>query len=293
MCRRQDQPRAIGRLASASRSQRQSIGFALALAVAALLAQPGSAADRDQPRAKAETHQHRPPVVRHYRNPEAIVERERSEGDRGPCLAPVSGLGTQWIGLAGALAAARKDWMERVRYDHGESFVDMSHAAGAVSRCGRVSIGSLLGRVMYRCEIIARPCKAQFVQGPPGRLASLAPPAIAPAPPTAPAAAPPQTTEALPKTATAPPQKKKRLAVLSLFKHALRRHHYRAPARATDKTPPSAQVAARFMAPIVLGALATMERAPTSAIAFAHKLLNAAFEFPIIYRALALGVPPD
>ena len=47
--------------------------------------------------------------------------RDRERADAGwLCLDKVRGLGTQWIGTEGALDAARKDWMERVRYDHGE-----------------------------------------------------------------------------------------------------------------------------------------------------------------------------
>ena len=89
------------------------------------------------------------------------VERsERHDEDGGKCVDKVRGLGTQWIGTAGALDAAKKDWMERVRYDHGESYVDMTNAKDFTSRCGRVSIGEVAGQVTYRCEIIARPCKA-------------------------------------------------------------------------------------------------------------------------------------
>jgi hypothetical protein len=75
------------------------------------------------------------------------------------CAEKVRGLGTQWIGTEGAMDAAKKDWMERVRYDYGESFLDLSHAKDFVSRCGRTSIGETMGQVMYRCEIVARPCK--------------------------------------------------------------------------------------------------------------------------------------
>ena len=75
------------------------------------------------------------------------------------CADKVRGLGTQWIGTEGAMDAAKKDWMERVRYDYGESFLDMNNSKDFVSRCGRVSIGETMGQVMYRCEIVARPCK--------------------------------------------------------------------------------------------------------------------------------------
>jgi len=78
------------------------------------------------------------------------------------CQPQVRGLGTQWVGEQGALDAAKKDWMERVRYDLGESYLDMANAADETHRCGRTSIGETLGQVMYRCEIIARPCKGVF-----------------------------------------------------------------------------------------------------------------------------------
>jgi hypothetical protein len=91
----------------------------------------------------------------------AYVRREeaRKEDDGYQCVGPVRGLGTQWIGTEGAMDAAKKDWMERVRYDHGESYVDMSNAREFETRCGRVSIGEIAGQVTYRCEVIARPCK--------------------------------------------------------------------------------------------------------------------------------------
>ena len=76
----------------------------------------------------------------------------------------MQGLGTQWIGTEGAMDAARKDWMEKVRYTFGESFIDMKNAESFVARCGRVSIGEVAGQVTYRCEIWAKPCKAQFTK---------------------------------------------------------------------------------------------------------------------------------
>ncbi len=81
------------------------------------------------------------------------------------CGGKTRGLGTQWIGTEGAMDAAKKDWMERVRYDLGEAFLDLTHARDFVSRCGRTSIGETMGQVMYRCEIVARPCKGDFTEG--------------------------------------------------------------------------------------------------------------------------------
>jgi hypothetical protein len=93
---------------------------------------------------------------RYYAAPYEVQERI--------CKDKVRGLGTQWVGEAGALEAAKKDWMERVRYDLGESYLDLSNAIDFVRRCGRVSIGEAAGQYMHRCEVIARPCKGDFAK---------------------------------------------------------------------------------------------------------------------------------
>lgn len=98
--------------------------------------------------------------VRYYR---------RMDEDYDICRGPVRGVGTQWLNEAGALDAAVKDWRERTRYDHGEIFVDMSHALDFRKRCGRTSIGEVAGQVFYRCEVWARPCKAEFSEGEAGK----------------------------------------------------------------------------------------------------------------------------
>ena len=116
--------------------------------------------------------------VRLYR--EAVIDAEHRHDDGGSgfedrhddgrgfhCLEPIRGLGTQWIGQEGALQAARKDWMERVRYDHGEQYLDMTNDRDEITRCSRVSIGEVVGQVMYRCEIVARPCQAHMEEIPP------------------------------------------------------------------------------------------------------------------------------
>lgn len=263
-----------------ARTGRQPTRFALVLAVTAALIAPASGRDLDHSAAKAHDSPHRSDV-KLYRSPDAVAERDHGTDAQGRCLAPVSGLGKQWVGLKGALDAAKKDWMERVRYDHGESFVDMSHAAEVGSRCGRVSIGSFLGRVMYRCEIVARPCQAKFVAGEGQKFASAAP-FVASAPAIAP-----------PPSAATPPAPKTPL-VVRLFKEAprlssiLRRRHRSEPAP-PDPRQPSLHLAALFMGHIVVDALSTMEMAPASAASLVHRLLNAVFEFPILYRALSIG----
>lgn len=96
--------------------------------------------------------------LRYYAAPK--IERDRH--DRDQCLSRVRGVGQQWIGTEGAMDAAKKDWMERVRYDFGETYLDLSHAEDFEARCGRTSVGQIAGQVMYRCEVFARPCKAEL-----------------------------------------------------------------------------------------------------------------------------------
>jgi hypothetical protein len=125
---------------------RWSVLYVGTLVGLAFLAAPEVNADGSR---RGRTRYYAPPV---YEEPEKI------------CAGKVRGLGTQWIGEAGALEAAKKDWMERVRYDLGESYLDLSNAEDFVRRCGRVSIGEVAGQVMHRCEITARPCKGDFAK---------------------------------------------------------------------------------------------------------------------------------
>jgi hypothetical protein len=122
---------------------------------------PASATDLDWSLSGDGYHQvrkvkHRKPKVRYYAAPKV---------DEDGCRGPVRGVGTQWVTEEGALDAAIKDWRERTRYDHGEIFVDMTNALDVRKRCGRTSIGEVAGQAFHRCEIIARPCKAEFTDG--------------------------------------------------------------------------------------------------------------------------------
>jgi len=137
------------------------------------VAYEASSISKAQPKWRATAHRHRQRRPAPGKGSDQIVTPEHREvrlyraedkpGHQGvKCQPQVRGLGTQWIGTQGALDAAKKDWMEHVRYDLGESYLDLSHAEEFVSRCGRVSIGEAMGQVMYRCEILAKPCKAPF-----------------------------------------------------------------------------------------------------------------------------------
>jgi hypothetical protein len=145
-----------------------------AFAILAAIANPAKATDWDWSMSGDSYHSHQQKPRRkktHTRRPyDNSYDRERVRGYRSVeedddlriCAAPVRGLGTQWVGPEGALEAAKKDWMERTRYDLGESYLDLKNAKDFVSRCGRVSIGEALGQSMMRCEIVARPCKGEF-----------------------------------------------------------------------------------------------------------------------------------
>jgi len=116
-----------------------------------------------QPRRARRVRRH---VRREPRYDRETVRLYRSMDDEyDGCRGPVRGVGTQWLNEEGALDAAVKDWRERTRYDHGEIFVDMTHALDFRKRCGRTSIGEVAGQVFYRCEVWARPCKAEFSEG--------------------------------------------------------------------------------------------------------------------------------
>jgi len=122
----------------------------------------GTPSARARARAKyARRHRSSPTKVMAYvkREDEIANAKDKTEFH---CADKVRGVGTQWIGTEGALDTAKKDWMERVRYDYGESYLDMTNAKEFISRCGRTSIGEVAGQVMYRCEVMARPCKAQM-----------------------------------------------------------------------------------------------------------------------------------
>jgi hypothetical protein len=141
-----------------------------AFAILAAIANPAKATDWDWSMSGDSYHSHKQKPRRKYRRkaPEPEIRYyapPRDDEDLKFCVGPVRGVGTQWLGEDGAMDAATKDWRERVRYDLGEIFVDITHAEDFRKRCGRTSIGETLGQVLFRCEVWARPCKAEFSEG--------------------------------------------------------------------------------------------------------------------------------
>jgi hypothetical protein len=90
--------------------------------------------------------------------------KESAASDRAQCLDTMRGVGTQWATEAGAEDAAKKDWMETVRYDFGEKYMAIEHAQDYRHACSRSSVGNVAGQVFYRCEVKARPCRAPLIE---------------------------------------------------------------------------------------------------------------------------------
>jgi hypothetical protein len=104
-----------------------------------------------------------PPKVKRHKGTrvKAYVKRvDEKEKDKARCLDVQRGVGTQWITMDGAEDAARKDWMETVRYDFGEKFMSIDNARDYEHRCSRSSVGSAAAQMLFRCEVRARPCIA-------------------------------------------------------------------------------------------------------------------------------------
>jgi hypothetical protein len=78
------------------------------------------------------------------------------------CLGRVRAVGSQWVGEEGAKNSAIKAWREIVRFDSGEKFSDWTNAKSIVEGCSRSSIGEVVGKVLYRCEVSAAPCKMKL-----------------------------------------------------------------------------------------------------------------------------------
>jgi hypothetical protein len=92
------------------------------------------------------------------------IEQREPEPKKG-CLAPVRVVGSQWATEAGAEESAQKAWAEAVRFNAGEAYMDLNNAVGYQKRCGRSSIGEMVGQTLTRCEVDAAPCRPPFTAG--------------------------------------------------------------------------------------------------------------------------------
>jgi hypothetical protein len=88
--------------------------------------------------------------------------RPREEGRCWPFLVAV---GEQHVSLGGAQEKARDMFSATARWRIGERAMDFNNARDATYECSRSSVGSVVGQVFYRCEVKARPCRAELKGG--------------------------------------------------------------------------------------------------------------------------------
>lgn len=87
--------------------------------------------------------------------PIGAAEKKKAAGPRvGDCKAAVSETGTQVLGESWAKSSARNDWVQKVRFKHGEQYIDIGKAKNVKYRCTPTGV---LG--LTRCEVTATPCR--------------------------------------------------------------------------------------------------------------------------------------
>jgi len=102
----------------------------------------------------------RKPEVRAFRRREKWVDRD---SDRVICKDSVTVVGDARPSRAAAVSDAEAVFMRTVRFKHGgEAWMNIEAAKDYQIRCTRASITELVGQVMTRCELKARPCKPPF-----------------------------------------------------------------------------------------------------------------------------------
>lgn len=99
----------------------------------------------------------RRPEVRSY------VWRADDERDREGrwCRDTKRVVGNQHLTINGAKGEAEKAWIQSIRFYYGEVFMSLENAKDIKFTCSRSSVGETLGQTFNRCEIEARPCKAE------------------------------------------------------------------------------------------------------------------------------------
>jgi len=118
-----------------------------------------------QYRAPAEYGYYRRPEVRGY-----LFRAPDADSREGPgCLGVVKAVGDERQSMEKAKEAASRAWAGHVRFHYGEKFIDEGNAVGVRFTCSRSSVNdTVLGKIQEsagithtRCQIEARPCRAQ------------------------------------------------------------------------------------------------------------------------------------
>jgi len=113
-----------------------------------------------KPRRHKHKHRRRRPEVRAYVRRDKWVERDT---DRVICKDSVTVVGDARPSRAAAVSDAESVFMRTVRFKYGgEAWMNIEAAKDYQIRCTRASITELVGQVMTRCELRAKPCKPPF-----------------------------------------------------------------------------------------------------------------------------------
>lgn len=98
---------------------------------------------------------------------------DQDDAQSGNCKPVVEALGEALHTWNNGRASARKAWMERVRWLHGERFMEHKLARGMSYQCNRVEVPGTEGVMgaaaderthALKCEIRASPCAAPVVR---------------------------------------------------------------------------------------------------------------------------------
>lgn len=96
----------------------------------------------------------RKPQVRAY------VKRDDDDGVR--CKDTLTVIGDARPSEQGAREDAEAVFMRATRFKYGESWMTIENARDYAVRCSRASITEIVGQVMVRCELRAKPCRPPF-----------------------------------------------------------------------------------------------------------------------------------
>jgi hypothetical protein len=108
---------------------------------------------------------YRRPEVRGYLYRAPDFDSRENQG----CLATVKAVGDERQSVEKAKEAASRAWAGHVRFHFGEKYIDETNAIGVRYTCSRSSVNdTVLGKIQEsagithtRCQIEARPCRAQ------------------------------------------------------------------------------------------------------------------------------------
>jgi hypothetical protein len=94
--------------------------------------------------------------------PAAPNAAEQAASDAPRCYGVIAAVGGQATSKGAARRAAEDTWMDRIMFDFGERYVDLSFAEDVKEACGPstpVSPALIIKKVYFRCKIWARPCR--------------------------------------------------------------------------------------------------------------------------------------